>query len=101
MTLGTKIKLLREEAGMLQRQLASILQIGDAYLSKIEGGKKSLKREHLKTISKTFKCKYSELETLWVANKVVELVKYEKEGLGALKVAEEQLNYSKSPIVNE
>ncbi len=95
MTLGQKIKTLREEAGMLQRQLASILQIGDAYLSKVESDKKILKREHLRTLSKTFKYEYSELETLWIANKVIELVKDEKEGLGALKVAEPEIKYEK------
>jgi len=95
MTLGQKIKTLREEAGMLQRQLASILQIGDAYLSKVESDKKILKREHLKTLSTTFKYEYSELETLWIANKVIELVKDEKEGLGALKVAEAEIKYEK------
>jgi len=95
MTLGQKIKTLREEAGMLQRQLASILQIGDAYLSKVESDKKILKREHLRTLSKTFKYEYSELETLWIANKVIELVKDEKEGLGALKVAEAEIKYEK------
>jgi len=101
MTLGEKIKILREDAGMLQRQLASILEIGDAYLSKIEGDKKLLKRDHLRTISTTFQCEYTELETLWIANKVIDLVKNEEQGLGALRVAEEQLSYNKTPLVNE
>ncbi len=48
MTLGQKIKQLREELGMLQRQLASILEVGDGFLSKVESDNKPLKREHLK-----------------------------------------------------
>ena len=51
MTLGQKIKELRESKGMYQRQLAAILEIGDGYLSKVESDQKALKREHLKTIS--------------------------------------------------
>ena len=95
MTLGQKIKELREEAGMFQRQLASILEIGDGFLSKVENDQKALKREHLKTISETFKCSFSELEALWIGSKVYEIIKDEKEGINALRVAEEQMKYEK------
>jgi transcriptional regulator with XRE-family HTH domain len=93
MTLGQKIKELRETSGMLQRQLAAILEIGDGYLSKIESNQKALKREHLTAISETFNYSLSELEALWIATKVYDIVKDEKEGLNALKVAEDQIKY--------
>jgi len=96
MTLGQKIKQLRESKGMLQRKLASILEIGDGFLSKVESDQKPLKREHLKTISETFDYSYNELEALWIATKVYDLVKDENEGLNALKVAEEQIKYHKN-----
>jgi len=96
MTLGQKIKQLRESRGMLQRKLASILEIGDGFLSKVESDQKPLKREHLKTISETFEYSYNELEALWIATKVYDLVKDEDEGLNALKVAEEQIKYHKN-----
>lgn len=96
MTLGQKIKQLRESKGMLQRKLASILEIGDGFLSKVESDQKPLKREHLKTISETFDYSYNELEALWIATKVYDLVKDEDEGLNALKVAEEQIKYHKN-----
>jgi len=95
MTLGQKIKELRESTGMFQRQLASILEIGDGFLSKVESDQKPLKREHLKTISETFNCSFSELEALWIGSKVYDIVKDEKEGMNALKVAEEQIKYEK------
>jgi transcriptional regulator with XRE-family HTH domain len=95
MTLGQKIKELRESKGMYQRQLAAILEIGDGYLSKVESDQKALKREHLKTISLTFNSSFSELETLWIGSKVYDIIKDEKEGLKALKVAEEQIKYEK------
>lgn len=94
MTLGQKIKELRETSGMLQRQLASILEMGDGFLSKVESDQKPLKREHLKTLSRTFNCSFSELEALWIATKVYDIVKNEKEGLNALRVAEEQVKYN-------
>ena len=96
MTLGQKIKQLRESRGMLQRKLASILEIGDGFLSKVESDQKPLKREHLKTISEIFDYSYNELEALWIATKVYDLVKDEDEGLNALKVAEEQIKYHKN-----
>lgn len=93
MTLGQKIKELRESSGMFQRQLAAILEIGDGYLSKVENNQKAIKREHLKTISETFNFSFEELEVLWIATKIYDIVKNEKEGLNALKAAEEQIKY--------
>lgn len=93
MTLGQKIKELRETSGMFQRQLAAILEIGDGYLSKVENDQKAIKREHLKTISETFNFSFEELEALWIATKIYDIVKNEKEGLNALKAAEEQIKY--------
>ena len=55
--------------------------------------KKPLKREHLKTISKTFNYSFSELESLWIATKIYDIVKDEEQGLNALRVAEEQIKY--------
>ena len=97
MTLGQKIKELREQSGMLQRELAAKLEIGDGFLSKVENNQKTLKREHLLTLSEILKCTFSELETLWIGTKLYEIIKDEQEGLNALKVAEEQLTYQKAP----
>lgn len=94
MTLGKKIKELRESSGMLQRELASKLEIGDGFLSKVERDQKSLKREDLKAISIIFNYPFEQLEALWIGTKIYEMVKHEKESLNALKVAEEQIIYN-------
>lgn len=96
MTIGQKIRELREDARMLQRELAYKLEVGDAYLSKIERNQKNLKKEHLKTISKIFNYSYEELETLWLANKVYDLIKDEKKAIDVLKVAEQEIKYRKT-----
>lgn len=96
MTLGQKIKELREGSGMFQRELASKLEIGDGFLSKVESNQKSLKREHLLTLSKIFNYPFSELNALWIGTKLYEIVKNEQEGLNALRVAEQQLSYEKT-----
>ena len=98
MTLGEKIKELREANNMLQRQLAAKLEMGDGYLSKIESDQKVIRREHLKTISILFKYPYNEFAALWIGNKIYELGKDEQESLNALKVAEEQIKYNNKKL---
>ena len=93
MTIGQKIRELREEAGMKQRELAAKLDIGEGFLSKVENDQKLLKREDLKKLSELFNVPHSNLETLWLANKVYGLIKDENQGLDALKMAEEQAKY--------
>ena len=77
MTIGNKIKDLREQSGMLQRELAAKLEISEAYLSKIENNQKPLKRDDLTKISKIFKAKQIELEKIWLASKLYESIKDE------------------------
>lgn len=95
MTLGQKIRELREKAGMFQRELASKLEIGDGFLSKVENNQKTLKREDLIKISKLFNYSISELEALWIGTKLYEKIKDEEEALNALKVAEQEIRYRK------
>lgn len=95
MTVGQKIKELRESNKMLQRELAYELKVGDAYLSKIENNQKKLKKEHLQTLSTIFNYPYDKLEMLWLANKVYDIIKNEKQAIQILKVAEEEIKYRK------
>ncbi|MCB0396889.1 MAG: helix-turn-helix transcriptional regulator, partial [Flavobacteriales bacterium] len=90
---GQKIRELREMNGMLQRELATKLEIGEGFLSKVENDQKQLKRDDLKKLSRLFRISLNELETLWLANKIYDLVKDENQGTNALKVVEEQLKY--------
>lgn len=93
MTIGKRIKELRESSGLLQRELAAKLNIGEGFLSKVENDQKRLKRDDLIVLSSIFNVDLSELETLWLANKLYDLIKNENYGLTALKVAEEQIFY--------
>jgi len=94
MTLGQKIRKLREDNCMTQRELASVLCIGEGYLSKIENDQKPLKRSYLTELSKFFKTPLKELEALWLGNKIYSLLKNEKTALTALKSVKEQLTNS-------
>jgi transcriptional regulator with XRE-family HTH domain len=93
MTLGQKIRELRENAGLKQRELAYQLGIGEGFLSKVENDQKPLKRDDLSKLSKLFKTPIDELNSLWLANKVYSIVRDEESALTALKVAEEHVKY--------
>jgi transcriptional regulator with XRE-family HTH domain len=93
MTLGQKIKKLRENAGLRQRELAYRIGVGEGFLSKVENDQKPLKREDLKKLNELFKTPIEELESLWLANKIYSIIRDEESALSALKVAEEQVKY--------
>lgn len=93
MTLGQKIKELRKQADLKQRELAYQLGIGEGFLSKVENDQKLLKREDLTKLNELFKIPIEELESLWLANKLYSIVRDEESALTALKVAEEQVKY--------
>ena len=92
MLLGQKIKELRLENGVLQRQLASFLEIDTPMFSKIERGDRRAKRTQVIQIAKYFNVDEKELLTLWVADKVLDAVEDEKELKSeAIKVAQSSI----------
>lgn len=78
MFLGKRIKVLREEKELLQRQLAAELEIDTPMYSKIERGERKAKREHVFKLAKILNISSDELLTLWLAGQVYEIVKDEK-----------------------
>ena len=91
MLLGQKIKELRLENGVLQRQLASLLEIDTPMFSKIERGNRRAKRAQVIQIANYFNVDEKELLTLWVADKVLDAVEGEEElKIDAIKIAQEK-----------
>lgn len=91
--LGIKLKELRELNGFVQRQIAALLEIDTAYISKMESGDKQISREHLKKLATVYKVPEKELITLWVADKIIKIIDKEKVGKEALQLV---LNDKKS-----
>lgn len=77
MFLGKRIKELREQKGMVQRQLATALEIDSPMFSKIERGERKAKREQVIQLAGLLETEEDELLTLWLAGQVYELVKNE------------------------
>jgi transcriptional regulator with XRE-family HTH domain len=93
---GNKIRTLREEQNLLLRQVASILEMDTAQLSKIERGERQAKKETVLKIAVILKVKDDELLTLWLADQIYDVVKDEKNALKAMMVAEEKVEYLKT-----
>lgn len=91
MLLGQKIKELREEKTLLQRQLAAELEIDTPMFSKIERGERRAKREQVLRLADLLDVDKDELLTLWLAGQVYELVKSEQVAKAALKIVESKL----------
>ena len=86
MFLAIRIKELREQQQLLQRQLAAELEIDTPMYSKLERGERKAKREQVVKMAKLFEVDKEKLIALWLAGQVFEIIKDEKGALDALKI---------------
>lgn len=90
--IGEHIRHIREEKGILLRELASQLSIDTAVLSKIERGERFFKKTDVIKLSKIFNQDKKSLLSLWLADKILKTTKNEKYKIEALKLAIECCN---------
>jgi transcriptional regulator with XRE-family HTH domain len=90
---GNKIRILREEQKMLLRQVAPLLNMDTAQLSKIERGERNAKKETVLKLAKILKAVPDELLTLWLADQIYDVVKDENTALKAMMVAKDSVKY--------
>ena len=86
MLFANKIRQLREERKLLQRHLAAVLDMDTPMFSKIERGERPAKREQVIAIAKILTTDENELLTLWLADKILDVIENETE------LAEQALN---------
>ncbi|MDR2927432.1 MAG: helix-turn-helix domain-containing protein [Cytophagaceae bacterium] len=79
MLFAKKIKQLREELQIPQRQLASALEIDTPMYSKIERGERPAKRKQIPFIANLLKTDEDILVTLWLADKIITAIGDEEE----------------------
>ena len=92
MLLGNKIRSLRDEQGILQRQVAAYLEIDTPMFSKIERGDRRAKRSQVIQMATYFKVDEKEMLTLWLADKVLDALEDEDElKLTAIETAKDEL----------
>lgn len=95
---GNKLRSLREEKQIPQRQLAATLEIDTATYCKIEKGDRRAKREQVTVLADLLEVDSKELIRLWSADKVYEIIADEEEATQILNVvAENIVSYKRKP----
>ena len=93
--LGEKLKELRESNGLLQRQVAAELDVDTAYISKMENNDKPVSKTNLSKLAQLYGVEEQELLTLWLADKVYDVVKDQDVALKAMEVVKEEIKNKK------
>lgn len=85
--LGQELRRIRESKNIFLRQIASILEMDTAMMSKIERGERNLQREQVIKIADFYEISEEKLLTLWVHDKVLNVVENEPFALKGMQKA--------------
>jgi len=86
MMFAEKIRQLREEKQLLQRQVSAFLEIDNALYCKVEHGDRLAKREQVVKLAHLFEVDSKALLSLWLADKITAIIGSES------KLADEALS---------
>jgi transcriptional regulator with XRE-family HTH domain len=92
---GERVRELREKQNLYLRQVAPLLEMDTAQLSKIEKGSRLLKRDQIPVLAEILNADSNELLVLWLADQLYEVVKDEDVALKAIDAAQETLKSNK------
>lgn len=92
-TIGEQIRALRNANKMPLRKLASLLEIDQSVLSKIERGKRRVNREQVLKIAGIFKVDEKELLVAYLSDRILYELKDEELAKDALQAAERVIKY--------
>jgi transcriptional regulator with XRE-family HTH domain len=92
---GTHIRNLRQERGLLLREVAARLEIDPSLLSRIERGVKQPTRDMVVRLAPVFKVREKDLMIHFLSDRVLYALRDEKFALEAVQVAEENLVYKR------
>lgn len=94
-TIGQTLRELRENKGLLLREVGAELALDPTILSKIERDDRMPTRDQVTALSQFYKEQENDVIIAWLSDKLVYDVQGEKLGLDAIKVAEQKLKYGK------
>jgi Fic family protein len=86
----------REEKGLKTREVAQILNIDQALISKFESGLRKPTREQVSKLAELLGIDYETIMIRWLKEKILQEIEHEEFALKALAAAEEELKYQKS-----
>lgn len=90
--LGSKQRELREDKGLLLRQLAAEMDIDTALLSKIERGDRRANREQVEKASNVLSFNLDDLTVLWLADRINDVIQDEPMAEKALKMIKKEVS---------
>lgn len=93
--LGNKLRELRENKGLLLRQVAAYLETDTAFVSKLERNERKAKREQVLQLATFFEYPSNELLILWLSDQIYELVNKEEFAIDSLKITLETIENKK------
>lgn len=95
MLFAEKIRRLREDKQLFQRQVSAALEIDNALYCKIERGDRQVKKEHIPVIAKILQTDPEDLLALWLADQVIVIMKDDKD------ISDKVLNIVKQKIKDQ
>ena len=95
MNFGEKIRILRENKGLIIRELAMRLEVDTSTISKIENNLRHATKKQVADLATALEADYHELEAFWMGHKIYEMLQEINNPSIALSVAEEQVKYQK------
>lgn len=98
---GNRIKELRSQQNLLQRQVAALLEMDTPLYSKVERGERIAKKELVLRLAELLKADKDEFVALWLADQLFDVVKEEDLAEKAIKITEMALLQKKQNNGNQ
>lgn len=93
-TIGITLRELREEKGLLLREVGAQLSLDPTILSKIEQDRRMPTKEQVKALGEFYKHQKNDVIIAWLSDKLFYEVQDEALALQAMQVAEEKIRYN-------
>ena len=91
----------RESKDLKTREVAALLNIDQALISKFENGQRRLTKTQIVQFSVLFEIDIQTLTILWLKEKLLNEIKDETFGIQAFEAAAKELNITNSEVIDE
>jgi transcriptional regulator with XRE-family HTH domain len=96
MTIGERLRILREEKSLSLREVSIQIGIDSSLLGKIERNERQPTKQQIINIASFFEVDEKQLMTEFLSDQIVYRILEEDDDLNILKVAEEKIEYLKA-----
>tara|TARA_Y100001947_G_scaffold122952_1_gene107365 strand:+ start:2426 stop:2743 length:318 start_codon:yes stop_codon:yes gene_type:complete len=100
-SIGEILRKQREEKGLLLRQVAALLDVDTAILSKIERGERKAKKEQIVQLAKILNLNQEDLIVQFLSERILYEIQDEELGEKALKVAEQKIKKNNTKQIKD